>query len=91
MSKEKVLFKSEQRQSVKEVAAYLRQLADRIEAQQVTLRKGADELTLDFPSTVELEVEVEEEMKKDKGKKLQLEIELEWYEGQEEEGSLEIS
>ena len=91
MGKEKVLFKSEQRQSVKEVAAYLRQLADKLEAQQVTLSKGTDQLTLELPGTVELEVEVEEEVKKKKGKKLQLEIELEWYEGQEDEGSLKIS
>lgn len=90
MSKEKVLFKSEARQSVKEVAAYLRQLADRLEAQRITLSKGADELTLDLPSTVELEVEVEEEVKGKKGRKLQLEVEIEWYEGQEEEGALKI-
>ena len=94
MSKERVLFKSEERQSVKEVAAYLRQLADRVEAQQVTLRKGADELTLNFPGTVELEVEVEEELKKKNRRKLQLELEIEWYEGEEgpeTEGHLQIN
>ena len=54
MGKEVVLFKSEEKHSTAEVAQFLRQLADKVEAGQVILRQGADELALSIPRVVTL-------------------------------------
>ena len=91
MGKEVVLFKSEEKRSTADVAAFLRQLADKVEAGQVILRQGADELTLTLPPTVTLEVKAEEEGTKS-GVKHSLEVELEWRPGGGEEaaGPLEL-
>ena len=86
MSKEIVLFKSEEKRNVGEVAAFLRDLADRVEQQAIILRKGKEEVTLQLPPVVTLEVKAEEERSK-KGKvEYSLEVELEWKPG---EGKME--
>ena len=71
MGKETRLFKSEERQNRADAAAFLHQLADKIDAGQVVLRQGQDELVLQIPNNVILEVQVEDE---DKKKKDQIEI-----------------
>ena len=88
MGKEIVLFSSEERQKLPAVSAFLRQLADRLDAGQVTLRKGNEELTLDIPVNVVLEIKAEEEATKQRTQR-SLEIEIEWYEG-EDEGELTL-
>lgn len=81
MGKEKVLFESEERREAAEVAEFLRQLADRVEQQQVVLRKGDEEVVLTLPPVFTLEVKAEEETSK-KGKvAYSLEVELEWKPG----------
>ena len=81
MGKEKVLFESEERREASEVAEFLRQLADRVEQQQVVLRKGDEEVVLQLPPVFTLEVKAEEETSK-KGKvEYSLEVELEWKPG----------
>ncbi len=90
MGKEVILFKSEEKQDRADVAAFLRQLADKVEVGEVVLRQGADELTLTIPAVVTLEVKAEEESSK-KGPKNSLEIELEWRSGAEQQaGRLEL-
>lgn len=88
MGKEVVLFASEEPQSRKNVAAFLRELADKLEGNEVVLRKGSEELALQVPNNVVLELKVEEEEKKQRTQR-SLEIEIEWYEG-EDEGSLTL-
>jgi amphi-Trp domain-containing protein len=88
MGKEVVLFASEEPQSLKNVAAFLRDLADRLETNEVVLRRGGEELAVQIPDNVVLELKVEEEEKKQRTQR-SLEIEIEWYEG-EEEGSLSL-
>ena len=85
---EVVLFKSEEKKSISEVAAILRQIADKMEGGEIVLTRGAEEVRLKIPSTVTLELKVEEETKK--VTKKSLEIEIEWPEGTEEEGSGEV-
>ena len=81
MGKEIVLFKSEEKREAGEVAAFLRELADRVEKQEVILRKGKEEVSLQLPPVFTLEVKAEEEHSK-KGKvEYSLEIELEWKPG----------
>jgi amphi-Trp domain-containing protein len=83
MGKEEVLFRSEAMRSTADVAQFLRQLAEKVEAGEVILRQGADELVLTLPQTVTLEVKAEEESSS-KGPKHSLEVELEWRPGEEE-------
>lgn len=85
---ETVLFKSEERKSIQEVAAVLRQIADRVEGGEVVLTRGTEEVRLNLPSNVTLELKVEEETKKNTKKSL--EIEIEWPENEEEQGSQEV-
>lgn len=87
MGKETILFKSEEKRSIQEVAAFLRQLADKLETGQVILQQGQQELVLEIPSRVELEVKAEEETGKRKVTR-SLEVEIEWVPGQEAEGGL---
>jgi amphi-Trp domain-containing protein len=77
MSPETVLFKSEEPKDRAEAAAFLRQLADKVEAGQVVLRQDAGEVTLTLPARLTLEVKAEEEEKRG-GRKHSLEVELEW-------------
>ncbi len=82
MAEKKVLFKSEEPKSLKEVVAFLKELASRLENGQVTLRRGTEELSLNFPPNVILELKAEEKIKPSKTK-YSLEIEIEWAEGEE--------
>ncbi len=84
MGLEKILFKTEERRSASEIAAFLRQLADRVEQGKVTLKSGANEIELPLPSTMSFEVKVEEEEKRGKIKRT-IEVEIEWIPGQEDE------
>ena len=89
MGQEVVLFASEERQSRQRVVEFLRELADKVEGGEVVLRKGAEELTLNLPGNLVLEVKAEEEDKKGRTQR-SLEVEIEWYEGEEDEGSLSL-
>lgn len=80
MAKKELLFKSDERKTLPDVAEFLRQLADKIEAGEVVLQLGSEKVKLHLANTVQFEVEVEQKPKKH-GKKQSLEIEIEWYEG----------
>ena len=79
MGKETRLFKSEERKNRSEVSAFLQQLADKINAGQVVLRQGKEELTLTMPHNLILEIQVEDEDKKRKGIQHSLEVEIKWF------------
>jgi amphi-Trp domain-containing protein len=80
MAKKNVLVKSDQRKNLADSAAFLRDLADKIESGKVTLVQGGKDVEVDLPETVSFELEYYEQPKK-YGVKKQLEIELEWTEG----------
>ncbi len=52
MGKETVLFKNEEKIDAKGAASFLRQLADRIEEGEVTLKRGKEKVKLKVPSKV---------------------------------------
>lgn len=83
MGKEVILFSSEERASAQHVSDFLRQLADKVDAGEVTLSKGSESLTLSLPQDLVLEVKAEEE-EKGKGTKRSLEVEIEWMEGDDQ-------
>ncbi len=91
MGKERVLFKTEEPKSARDTAAFLRLLADKLEAGTISLKGGGQEVTLDIPANITLEIKVEEETKKAKIKK-SLEIEIEWYPGDgDDQGGVTIA
>lgn len=90
MSKKKVILKSKDKRRLSEVANFLRDLADKIEANDLILRQGEEEIKLHLPDPVVLELELEEKKKKKKGTKRQLEIEIEWYVGGKAQKSIKI-
>ena len=89
MGREVVLFKSEEKRMLTEVAEFLHQLADKLAEKQVILRQGNQELVLTIPDRVELEIKAEEEVRRDKTKR-QLEIEIEWIEGEDYQGGVTL-
>jgi amphi-Trp domain-containing protein len=78
--KEIVLMKSEQRLDRASVAAFLRELADKLDTGTVSLKQAGEELQLEIPEQIILEIKAEEE-EKSKGTQRSLEIELEWMLG----------
>jgi amphi-Trp domain-containing protein len=82
MGRETVLFKSEEKKSRSEIAAFLRTLADKVEQGRVSLIQAGEELALDLPETLTLEIKAEEESK-GQGASMSLEVELEWRPGSE--------
>jgi amphi-Trp domain-containing protein len=88
---EKVLFESESSQSRSDVAAYLRRVADNLEAgNPITLRAGDQSVTMDPPSRPTFEVKAEREGPADGSGELSVEFELEWDENGGGGGDLEI-
>ncbi|WP_340099748.1 amphi-Trp domain-containing protein [Salinibaculum salinum] len=80
---ETVLFETERMSSLSDVAAYLRTVADKLDAgESVTLEAGSESVTLDPPETVEFEVKAEHEGPDGNGE-LSLELEIEWDENGE--------
>lgn len=88
MGKEVVLFSSEEHTDAQRVAAFLRELADKVSGGEVRLVKGDEQLTLQLPQKLVLEVKAEEEAK-GSGTKHSLEVEIEWTDG-EDEGVLSL-
>lgn len=84
---EEVLFKSEHASTRSEAAAYLRTLADKLEADGlVQLSTGGDSFDMTIPERFEFEVKAERETSKSGGTpELSLELEFEWKEGAEHE------
>jgi len=91
MGRETVLFSSKEPKTRAQAGAFLRDLADRLDAGQVTLRQGQSEIVLDLPEEVVLELKVEDEEKRRKGTQHSLEVELKWYDGSGPSGAVELA
>jgi amphi-Trp domain-containing protein len=89
MARKNVLVKSDLRKNLPDVAAFLRDLADKIETGQVTLVQGGQDVVVDLPDTIDFEIEYYEKPKK-QGIKKQLEIEMEWTEGGKKRQSVSL-
>jgi amphi-Trp domain-containing protein len=92
---EDVLFKSERAQSRAEIASSLRSVADKLEqGGSITLKTGADSVTMDPPPRPTFEVKAEREGPTAGPGELSIEFELEWDEHSEtgggNAGTLEI-
>ena len=89
MAKKNVIVKSDLRKNMPEVAAFLRELADKVETGQVTLIQSGQDVVIDLPETVSFELEYYEQPKK-RGLKKQIEIELQWTEGDQKRESVTL-
>lgn len=79
---ETVLFETEQRSSRSDIAAYLRRVADSLEAgDPLTLSAGDQSVTMDPPERPTFEVKAEREGPEGRDGELSIEFELEWDEG----------
>jgi amphi-Trp domain-containing protein len=90
MGKETRLFKSEEKKSRSEVAAFLHQLADKVGEGQVVLRQGQQEIKLELAHNLILEIQVEDEDKKRKGIQHSLEVEIKWFDDDGSGGPLQL-
>jgi len=81
---EEVLFESETEMDRGEIASYLREFADRLDAgEEVTLRSGSESVSLSPPARPTFEVKAEREGAAGGPGELSVEFELEWDEGNE--------
>jgi len=80
VKKKQILFKSRERKDAKALAGFLRQLADKIEENQVTLQQGSDETPLVIPHNVMLGLKVKRNMKP-RNTKYKFVITVNWLEG----------
>ena len=79
---EETLFKSESKLNRTKIAAYLRSVADSLEAgDSITLKSGDQTVTLEPPEYLSFEVEVEREGRRGRPGEMSIEFELEWDEG----------
>lgn len=88
---EEVLFETETVQDRTDVAAYLRQVADTLDAGgEVSLSAGEQSITIVPPERVTFEVKAEREGPAEGPGELSLEFELEWDENGDGGGDLVI-
>lgn len=91
---EDVLFSSEQRYTREEIATYLRNVADKLDAgEAVTLSSGGESVTMEPPAQPTFEVKAEREGPAAGPGELSIEFELEWDENDSgsESGSGELT
>lgn len=85
---EEVLFESESRQHRADIAAYLRRVADNLEAgDSITLKAGGQTVTMEPPERPTFEVKAEREGPADGPGELSIEFELEWDENGDSGGN----
>jgi len=88
---EEVLFESEGERDRAEIAAYLRRVADNLEAgDPITLSAGEQSVTMAPPERPTFEVKAEREGPADAPGELSVEFELEWDEDGGDGGDLKI-
>ncbi|WP_267640221.1 amphi-Trp domain-containing protein [Haloarchaeobius amylolyticus] len=89
---EEVLFKSESQQTRSDIAAMLRDVADKLDAgDPITLTAGQQSVTLDPPTRPTFEVKAERETSTGATEgELSIEFELEWDERATDDGELSI-
>lgn len=90
MAKKNTLIKTKERRSVQEVAAFLRQLADRLERNEVALQRGDEEIRIEIPNRITFKVKAKEKIKKRKTKH-QLKMTLKWTDGDKAENFVRVA
>ncbi len=68
MAKKNTLFKGKEVRDTRDVAEFLRQLADKLEENEVVLRRGSDVAKVTVPDRMTFKIKVKEKEKKRKTK-----------------------
>jgi amphi-Trp domain-containing protein len=68
----------------------MRQLADRLEQNEITLQRGGEEISVHVPDRVTLKLKVKEKAKKRRTKH-QLKLTLKWKDGEEAGGFVKLA
>ncbi len=89
MTRETVLFSAKDTRPRSGVAAFLRELADKVESGAVTLRRGETAQEVVLPGHMVLEIKLEDEQKR-RGIRHSLEIEMKWYDDMEGPTGIEL-
>lgn len=89
MAKKNVLIKSKERRNTQDIAAFLRQLADRLEQNEITLQRGSEEISMEVPSRVSFKLKVKEKTKKRRTKH-GLKVTLKWQDGDKTDDFVEV-
>ncbi len=90
VSGKNLIFKSKEIKERKAAADVIRQIANKLEAGELTLSQANEEVNLTIPNEIELEIEAKTKNKKNSVKK-KLEIEIEWKEGETNQGPVKIN
>ncbi len=90
MTRETVLFSAKDTRPRSGIAAFLRDLADKIESGAVTLRQGETTQEVVLPDHMVLEIKLEDEQKPRRGIRHSLEIEMKWYDDMKGPGGIEL-
>jgi amphi-Trp domain-containing protein len=80
VAKKNTLIKSKERRTTEDVAAFLRQLADRLEQHEIALQRADEEISLEVPKRVTFKLKVKEKVEKGQTDH-QLKMTLRWQEG----------
>jgi amphi-Trp domain-containing protein len=78
--KKNVLIKTKAQRSIQDVATFLRQLADRLEQNEIALQHGDEQISIEVPGRVTFKVKAKEKVKKRKTTH-QLKMTLRWKDG----------
>jgi amphi-Trp domain-containing protein len=89
VAKKNVLISAKERRSVQDVAAFLRQLADRLEQNEIALQHGDEQMSIVVPGRVTFRVKAKEKIKKRKTKH-QLKMALKWKDGDRADELVEV-
>lgn len=88
---EDTLFEFEQTMSRADVAAYLRDVADKLDGDgTLEFTAGGQSTAVSVPERIQFEVEVQRDLDDQGSAEVEVEFELEWYEDESATGSLEI-
>ena len=90
MAKKQKLFRQKERKSRAEVSEFIQALGARVGEGQVVLKGAGDDQALDLPQHLRLKVKASQKAKKHKGTRHKLTLQLTWYEGDYEDGGLEL-
>jgi amphi-Trp domain-containing protein len=89
MGRKNVLVKSKERRSIKDVAEFLHQLADRLVENELVVQQGNEEVTVTVPNQVTMKLKIKEKLKKRKTKH-SLKLGLKWVEHDTPRGTLKL-
>jgi len=89
MSKKQILLKSKERRDIQSVAAFFKQLSEKLTQNKLVFHRGGEEVTVTLPDNVAFRVKVKKKVKRRKTKH-SMKITLKWVEGADSGGMITL-